>query len=98
VSEIIRLRPRVQRIHVFIGAVTFPDVRQRLAAIPQADRDTVLRSAVKSAFPRLERYGCRLGSERFTVTGDEGVSAELTQDGSDFEAAINDALAEAVSP
>jgi hypothetical protein len=97
VTEILRLRPRVQRIHVLLGAVTSPDVRQRLAALTQANRDTVLRSAVKSAFPRLEKYGCRLGSERFTITGDEEVSAELTKDGKDFEAAINVALADAVS-
>ena len=96
-AEILRLRPRVQRIHVFLGAVTSPDLRQRLAAISQADRDTTIRSAVKRAFPNLERFGCRLGSERFTITGDDGVSTELAQGGKDFEAAINDALAEAVS-
>ena len=98
VAEILRLRPRIQRIHVFLGAVTSPDLRQRLAALSQADRDVALRSAVNSAFPRLGKFGCRLGSERFTVTGDEEVSAELTQGGRDFEAAINDALTEAVSP
>jgi hypothetical protein len=98
VAEILRLRPRVQRVHVFLGAVTSPELRKRLSAISQADRDTAMRSAVKSAFPRLTRFGCRLGSERFTVTGDDGVSTELAQGGKDFEAAINDALAEAVSP
>jgi hypothetical protein len=83
---------------VFLGAVNSPDVRQSLAALSQADRDVALRSAVRSAFPRLREFGCRLGSERFTVTGDEGVSAELTQGGKDFEAAINDVLADTVSP
>lgn len=98
VAEILQLRPRVQRIHVLIGAVTSPDVCQRLAAISQADRDTVMRSAVKRAFPKLGKFGCRLGTDRFTVTGDDGVSTELVQGGKDFEAAINVALAEAVSP
>jgi hypothetical protein len=83
---------------VFIGAVTSLDVRERLAAISQADRDTAMRSAVKGAFPKLKKFGCRLGTERFTVTGDDGASAELAQGGKDFEAAINVALAEAVSP
>ena len=98
VTEILRLRPRIQRIHVFLGAVNSPDVRRRLAALSQADRDVALRSAVSSAFPRLGKFGCRLGAERFTVTGDEEMSAELAQGGKDFEAAINDVLAEAVSP
>jgi len=98
VTEILQLRPRIQRIHVFLGAVNSSDVQQRLAALSQADRDVALRSAVSSAFPRLGKFGCRLGSERFTVTGNEEVSAELTQGGRDFEAAINDVLAEAVLP
>jgi hypothetical protein len=97
VAEILRLRPRVQRIHVFIGAVTSPEVRERLAAISQADRDAAMRTAVKSAFPQLGKFGSRLGTERFTVTGDDGVSAELAQGGKDVEAAINGALAEAFS-
>jgi hypothetical protein len=57
-----------------------------------------MRSAVKCAFPKLGNFGCRLGTEKFTVTGDEGVSTELVQGGKDFEAAINIALAGAVSP
>jgi hypothetical protein len=98
VEEILKLRPRVQTVHVLLGAVTAPDVRKRLASLSQAERDTVLRSAMKSAFPRLAKFGCRLGAERFTITGDEDVPAELNQGGRDFEAAINDALAETVSP
>lgn len=98
VAEILQLRPRVQRIHMLIGEVTSPDVRRRLAAISQAERDTLMRSAVKQAFPKLGKCGSRLGAERFTVTGDDGVSAELVQGGKDFEAALNVALAEAVSP
>lgn len=97
IAEILRLRPRIQRIHVFLGAVTSPELQHRLAAISQTDRDMAMRSAVKSAFPNLERFGCRLGSERFTITGDDEVSTELAQRGRDFEAAVNDALAEAVS-
>jgi hypothetical protein len=97
VAEILQLRPRVQRIHVFLGAVTSADIRQRLAKLSQAERDTALRSAVQRAFPGMDRFGCKLGSERFTITGDEEVSAKLTQGGKEFEAAINGALAESVA-
>jgi DNA-binding transcriptional MerR regulator len=98
VTEILQLRPRVQRIHVFLGAVTSADVRQRLAKLSQAERDTALRSAVQRAFPRLKDFGGKLGSEKFTITGNEEVSAKLTQGGIDFEAAVNGALAESVKP
>jgi hypothetical protein len=98
IAEILKLRPRVETIHVLLGAVTAPDVRKRLASLSQAERDTALRSAMKSAYPRLGKFGCRLGPGRFTITGDEEVSAELNQGGKDFEAAINGALAETVAP
>lgn len=98
VVEILRLRPCVQRIHVFIGEVTSPDVRERLATISQADRDAAMRPGIKKAFPTLGKFGCRLGPERFTVAGADGLSTELVQGGRESEAAINVALAEAVSP
>jgi hypothetical protein len=98
VAEILKLRPSVQRVHVFLGAVTDPGMRRRLAAVSQLDRDVAMRNAVQRAFPRLAKFGCRLGSEKFTITGDEDVSAQLAQGGKDFEAAINKALAESVSP
>jgi len=98
IGEIVGMRPQLQRIHVLLGAVTPPDVRARLAALSQAERDTALRSAVQRAFPRLAKFGCRLGAERFTITGGDEVSAELVHGGNEFEAAINDALAETLFP
>lgn len=97
-TEVLRLRPIVQRIHVFLGEVTSREVRERLAALSQIDRDRAMRSAVKSAFPGLTGCGCRLGPTRFTITGDDRVAKEVTRRSGDFEAAINKALTEAVSP
>ncbi len=93
IEEILRLRPKVEQLHVLIGVVTEPKVRDHLTRCPQAERDKLLHSAVKTAYPVIGRFGGRLGTDRFTVTGDKAVSAELTKEGRDFEAKINTALA-----
>jgi hypothetical protein len=97
IEEILKLRPRTAQIHVLIGGITEPALSARLAAVSQAERDKWLHQAVTKSFPALARYGGRLGPNRFTITGDKAVSAELTKDGKDFEAVINHALAETVS-
>jgi hypothetical protein len=96
VAEILRLRPRVQRIHLLLGAVTSPVVCKKLATMTQAERDEMFLSIMRCTFPRLQKFGCRLGTEKFTITGGEEASAELTKDGKDFEGDINDALAKAL--
>ena len=96
IEEILKLRPKTDLIHVLIGGVTEAAPRGRLAACSQAERDEWLRRAVANAYPALARFGGRLGPDRFTITGDKAVSAELTKDGKDFEAVINHSLAETV--
>jgi len=96
IAEILKLRPNVERIHVYIGAVDSPELRKLLAGLTQAERDTALRDAIRRGYPALRKFGCRQGAERFTITGDEGVAAGLG--GTEFETAINNALAEIVTP
>jgi hypothetical protein len=98
IAEALRMRPQVQKVNVFIGAVAAPEVRARLAALNQAQRDNVLRVVIQREFPALRRVSCRLGVDGFTIAGGEEVSAALTQEGKDFEALINEALAEDGAP
>jgi ParB-like chromosome segregation protein Spo0J len=98
IAEVLRMRPQVQQMNVFIGAVAAPKVRERLAALDQAQRDGVLRAVIQRVFPALKQVSCRLGVDGFTIAGGDDVSAALTQDGKDFEALINEALAEDGTP
>lgn len=98
VKEVLRLRPRIQRVHVFLGAVTSPALRGCLATLTQAQRDGLLQGAIRRRFGEMGEFGCRLGTDGFTITGGEKVAADLSQGGTDFEATINNDLAETVSP
>jgi hypothetical protein len=93
VQEVLGMRPRVQRVHILLGAVTSPKVRNRLATLDQTVRDELLRSAIQSRFPALTKFSCRLGTDGFTVGGSQEVAVAWSEAGNEFEAAINDALA-----
>lgn len=96
IREVLDGRSQITRVHLVIGAVTDPGLRDRLSAMPQLERDEVMRSAFACAFPGVAGASIRLGADRFAISGDEGVAAALSAGGRNFEAARNAALAEEV--
>jgi hypothetical protein len=96
VDEIVRLRPTIQRRHVLVGAVTSPELRTRLETLTQLQRDEAFRKALTAQFPGLGQAASRLGADRYTITGDEGVFERLTKDAARFESAITKAIAAVV--
>jgi hypothetical protein len=98
VNEVLQMRPRVQLLHVLMGAVTSAKVRARLSSLTQAERDELLQKLIRRRFPEIGQFNCRLGTQGFTITGSEGVAAMLARGGTDFETAINSDFAETASP
>lgn len=94
IAQVLRLRPRVERRHVFVGAVVGDALRARLSALPQVRRDEVLRRVVLARFPSIATFGSRLGIDRYTITGGDELAVALTQGGQDFEKIINEGLNE----
>lgn len=97
VQEVLKLRPQIERLHVFLGGITSPETRDRLSRLTQGDRDELLRATLREQFPVAGAYGCRLGTDGFTITGSEKASAALSEGGKDIEAIINTALSKAVA-
>jgi hypothetical protein len=97
-DDIVRMRPRVTRMHVFLGAVTDGDTRQGLAKLKQSERDDLLASALAETYDSLPKTSGRLGIERFTIVTDEQGAARLKRgEGPGFEVAINQSLSTKVS-
>jgi len=94
-KAVLRMRPVVERRHIFIGAVTPSEVRTRLTKMLQSDRDKLLRKAVRQCFPKLREFASRLGSGRFTIVVGQQTASLLTEGRQNFEAAINTALQKA---
>jgi hypothetical protein len=98
VNDIVRMRPKVTRTHVFLGAVTDENTRQGLAKLKQAERDQLLTAALMELYGPLPKVSGRLGVERFTIVANEESAPRLRRGvASGFEAAINQALTAKVS-
>lgn len=92
IKETMQMRPRVQKLHLFIGAIVEEEVRALLRSRVQSERDGLLRVAVLERYPSMPQFSSRLGVERFTITGGDAVAAVLNAGSDDFESAINNAL------
>jgi len=91
-AEVLRMRPRVERLHVFIGAVN-EELRQSIGRLRQSERDGLLKATLQEVYGPLPKTSGRLGTERFTILTDEHGAARLGRDKEyPFEAAINAAL------
>lgn len=89
VKGVLRMRPQIERRHVFIGAITSERLRDRLSAMLQQDRDELLTRAVRKRYAALRDFACRLGASRFTIVGGDEVANVLKGNAADFETAIN---------
>ena len=92
IKAALRMRPHVERRHVFIGAIVSQKVRNKLSAMLQEDRDRLLGQVLSKLYSDLRDFACRLGVERFTIVGGDNVAAILTREDKDFESTINAAL------
>jgi hypothetical protein len=75
IKEIVCLRSEVITRHVIIGAITLPDLSQRLRLMHQVERDMLMNLALASLFPDLSRIAGRLGHDRFTISVEDEAAA-----------------------
>lgn len=91
IAGTLAMRPRITRKHVFVGAIVDQVVVAQLNELTQADRDSLMETIAKHDLGLGKEVSSRLGVRRFTLVGDDDMSASLNALG-DFEAAINDHL------
>ncbi len=92
VEEILKMRPRVIRRYLFIGAVKSSEVQKRLSKMTQEERNVLFNKAVTSNYPDLPYWEGLLGIKGFNLIGSEDLDQALSKLRSDFESTINDYL------
>jgi hypothetical protein len=95
ITQVLRMRPTIERRHVFVGAVQSDRLRNLLASMTQSERDELLRKSIRGAFGDV-RLGVRAGPSRFLIVADEAAASEVARDGH-FEQRVNTALEEATA-
>lgn len=92
VQAVLRMRPRVEVRHVFIGSVLNEEARARLKQLSQHRRDEILGEILAAAFRDLRATG-RLGQERFTLVGGDELGAAIRARKDQLEQEVNAQLA-----
>ena len=94
VTQVLNLRPQIITRHLFVGAVTNPEIRPWLDTMPQNDRDR-LPNALRKLTGINYQTNVRLGANEFTVLSDHDLPTLLGLQPNDIETSINQILAEA---
>jgi hypothetical protein len=94
VHAVLKMRPQIERRHVFIGSVLREDVRKRLTDLSQQKRDEAIKRVLGQRFGHLKARG-RLGTERFTLVGGAELGAAVKV-GEALEQQVNRELAGAL--
>jgi hypothetical protein len=92
IDAILRLRPKVQRKDLLVGAITSDTVRDHLSRMSQRERDELLRETISDCFGQLPAWTGSLGAARFSLLGDRTFGNALRSLPSGFEAAVNSCL------
>ena len=95
VTQVLNLRPQIITRHLFVGAVTNPEIRPWLDTMPQNDRDRLLSNALRKLTGINYQTNVRLGANEFTVLSDHDLPTLLGLQPNDIETSINQILAEA---
>ena len=92
VKEIMKMRPRIIRRYLFIGAVKSSEVQNGLSKMSQEERNVLFNKAVTSNYPDLPYWEGLLGIKGFNLIGNEDLNQALSKLSTDFESIINDYL------
>ena len=94
-SEILKMRPTIERRYVFIGSIIDPELQNTLAGFTQNERDNIFASSIE----RLGLKGAagRLGGQVFTLVGDERFNQSMKRIGKDsIETRLRNYISETV--
>jgi hypothetical protein len=92
IDALLRLRPRIERKALLIGAVISERVRSQLERMTQTERDQLLIEAVRGCIGQVSGWTGGLGPARFTLLGSEAFGTKLRGLPNGFEAAVNACL------
>jgi hypothetical protein len=96
-DEVVGMRPRVEKRYVYVGALTFGDVKNKLEAMTQNERDDLLRRVVQHTFPSAAPALSKLSPTTFTLVGDAQFGEQMNKNKETLERDINDGLFKATA-
>ena len=92
IAEVVGMRPRVEKRFVYVGAVTLPDLKQRLTQMNQQQRDQLFTAAFGEVLAGAKVTVARLGYDRFTLVGGDDLGRVIATKKDLIEQELNERL------
>lgn len=91
-TEVIGMRPRVEKRFLYVGAITDARLKYKIGAMSQHERDQLLQRAIDAVLGANTLTLAKLGSDRFTLVGAAAFGEKMSTKKDSLEQEINDAL------
>lgn len=92
IGNVLKLRPRIETRHLFVGAITSDTLRVHLRSTPQSERDRLIeRTLRRLTGPDYNARG-RLSDREFTILSQHNLPRLLNSTADQLEQAVNDTL------
>lgn len=93
VEQVLQLRPKIEKRYMFVGAIADELVAKHLIGISKDDRAELMVKVLDDMLSDCTDKSGRLGTSRFTVTGDSHLNKQIASIEGGFENAFNKQLA-----
>ena len=98
VDDVLKLRPQVEKRHLFVGAIVSEKLRDILSSLTQQERDRLFQAAIAALGLEAPSVSGRLGDGNFTILSSANLTQLLGLNPDELERAVNDALEQARPP
>lgn len=92
ITEVVGMRPRVEKRFVYVGAVTLPELKEKLAKMNQQERDQLFPRALGEVLCGATVAVARLGYDRFTLVGGDDLGRVIATKRDLIEQELNERL------
>lgn len=92
IESVLKLRPQIDTRHLFVGAITVAQLRDRLHTISQSDRDAFLERILRRLTGPVYAARGRLSDREFTILSRHDLPKLLDMTADQIEQVVNDSL------
>lgn len=96
-DEVVGMRPRVEKRHLYMGVIVLPTLRSRLEVMTQRQRDELLRATLRQVLGPISVHLAKLGPTSFTLIGDAKFGEQMSNKKDTLEQEVNNGLLKATA-
>jgi hypothetical protein len=96
INAVVKLRPDIERRHLFVGAIPSEDLRRSIKMISHKERDAIFQSVLNETFGEEPGFSGRLGERHFSIIGPHSAHTVLGMQPDELERQLSDKLLDVI--